>query len=263
MKNTVDAMTYVEFMAFLDETNRPPGGKRALKKLLDYARVSRDDFVLDVGCNTGFCTFETVRLTGAQVTGIDISPDMIRKAQASAEKDVEIGRKTKFLIVDAKKMPFTDNEFDFVFSGGSTAFVDDIPAALKEYARVTKKWGFIGDINFYYKTQPREGLIDDLNNMMGTAIEAWDRTRWEALYQEAGLEIFDVIEQEIHQVDRVQIKEYVEKLLRTQDTSVKEASEKRLAEIFDLFNENHKYLRYAIFILRKRTTPEEPYLFEA
>ena len=45
------------------------------------------------------------------------------------------------------------------------------------------------------------------------------------------------------------------------EEKVKKVCAKKLWKIMELFNENHKYLSYSIFILRKRASPEEPSLF--
>lgn len=62
--------------------------------------VSRGARVLDVGCGSGFTGAAIMRVTGAHVIGID----------------VQDARKTElpFVLYDGKKIPFGDNEFDFV-----------------------------------------------------------------------------------------------------------------------------------------------------
>lgn len=256
-------MPYVEFMAFLDEINRPPGGKVALKKMLDYCDVDKTSKILDIGCNTGFCSFESVLLKNCQVVGIDLSTDMIKTANKKLlEFDKLVRDKISFFNYDAKKMPFLDNEFDFIFSGGSTAFIDDIDLALLEYKRVLKSWGFFGDINFFYSEKPREGLIDELNELMGTNIVEWNKEMWIEKYIRAGFEVFDILEEEISYVDDNKIEEYVYELLSNKNEEVKKASSEKLKNIMELFNENHKFLKYGIFIMRKREIREEPYLFK-
>jgi ubiquinone/menaquinone biosynthesis C-methylase UbiE len=261
MVKDINEMNYIEFMAFLSEANRPPGGKVALKKMLDYCGIKERDIVLDVGCNTGFCSFEASRIKKCRTIGIDLSEDMIKEAKNKLLEDSSIKNLVEFKIADAKNIPFEDNFFDFVFSGGSTAFIDDIPKALKEYKRVAKPWSFIGDINFFYKKSPRPGLINELNSLMGTNIIEWHKEDWKKIYEESGLELFYVIEGNISEVDEKEIDDYVESLIPKESYVIKNKSKERLKSIMTLFNENHKYLSYGIFILRKREVNEDPYLF--
>ena len=55
-------MSYVDLMAFIGETNRPPGGKNSIRELVINTFVNSESSVLDVGCNTGYCTFDSGRL---------------------------------------------------------------------------------------------------------------------------------------------------------------------------------------------------------
>lgn len=258
----VKEMDYVTFMAFLGETNRPPGGKRALKEMLDYCGVGRDDKVLDVGCNTGFCTFETATVKRSNVIGLDLSEEMIAMAnQFRSQYDQATQRRVKFMVGNAKELPFEDNSFDFVFSGGSTFFVDDILAAVKEYRRVTKPWSFVGEMNFFYDQAPPKTLVTKVEDVLGFPITVFEKDDWVKIYTAADLEIYDCLEGQIEEVPRERIVEYVNALLGKQSDQVREASIERLTDIMEVFNENHRYLARGTFILRKRTIPEEPYLF--
>ncbi|MCL5795294.1 MAG: class I SAM-dependent methyltransferase, partial [Patescibacteria group bacterium] len=146
----VAKMSYVDLMAFLSEVNRPPGGKNSIRQLVINTFIDRNSLVLDVGCNTGYCAFEIAHLTKCKVVGVDLSQSMIEEANRNKLADKISVNLVKFQVADAMKLPFKNNTFDLVMSGGSTVFVDNIENAIKEYKRVVKDWGFIGDINFFY-----------------------------------------------------------------------------------------------------------------
>lgn len=255
----IKKMKYVDFMALIGETNQSPGGKDSIRILVQNTFLKSNSYVLDVGCNTGFVSFEIANLTNCKVVGIDISEKMINRAnQFLLNYYPNLKGRVNFKKIDATKMPFPDNTFDLVVSGGSTAFIKDIPKAIKEYVRVVKPWGFIGDINFYYHTSPPTSLIKKLNELMEIKIRGWGIEYWENNYKKTNLEFFYTYKGIMKPVPRSKILNYVDYLLENKNWSeeVKKVAKKRLIDIYDLFNENHKYLGYCLFILRKRTFEE-------
>lgn len=258
----ISKMSYLELMTFLGEVNRPPGGKDFIRRVVQNCFITKESRVLDIGCNTGYCSFEITHLTKCHVVGIDTSPQMIKQAKKFQRND-PLGNLIEFKIVDAMKLPFGNEEFDVVVSGGSTAFIDDKEKALQEYKRVLKPWGFIADINFYYKIKPPLRLIKDLNNLMDINIQSWGIQYWFNLYEKAGLEKYFIFLKDVEPVTRQKIDRYCIEMVKEKKLP-KETEKiliKRLTSIMSLFNENHKYLASAIFIMRKRLKKEQIFLF--
>ena len=92
--------------------------------------------VLELGCGTGYFTKEIIK-TGAKVTAIDISPDLL----AVARKEVGAPN-VVFMEENAYRMTFPDNHFDYII-GSSVLHHLDIPKALSEMFRVLKPGGHI------------------------------------------------------------------------------------------------------------------------
>lgn len=76
---------------------------------------------------------------GCEVTGIDLSEKMLAKARKRAENMKNV----KLLLMDAEKLEFPDNSFDFVVTNLVLSSVQNPVAALKEMRRVCKKEGRI------------------------------------------------------------------------------------------------------------------------
>jgi len=144
----IKEISYVDLMAFLGEVNRPPGGKNSVRILVQNCFITKDSKVLDVGCNTGYVSFEIAHLAKCSVVGVDINGNMIKAAKKIKKKD-PLGHLIKFRVADAMNLPFRKEVFDVVVSGGSTAFIEDKIRVIQEYKRVLKQWGFIADINFF------------------------------------------------------------------------------------------------------------------
>jgi len=90
---------------------------------------------LDVGCGLGYFSKKAIR-KGARVTGLDVGERIIKRAR----KLMPAGR---FLVGDAKSLPFNDNTFDIVLCTEVIEHVENPHKALNELFRVTKKGGYV------------------------------------------------------------------------------------------------------------------------
>jgi SAM-dependent methyltransferase len=100
--------------------------------------------LLDVGCGAGQLALIAAR-AGAQVSGCDIAPNWVEKAQARATAE---GLKIAFAEGDAEALPYWDGEFDVVVSliGAMFAPRPDLVAA--ELTRVCRPGGTIAMANW-------------------------------------------------------------------------------------------------------------------
>lgn len=89
--------------------------------------------VLDIGCGDGSDS-EKIAQKGANVYGIDISKEMIKHAKAKHPK-------ITFVVASADKLPFTDGEFDVVYSRFALHYLNNEEPAFKEIFRVLKRGG--------------------------------------------------------------------------------------------------------------------------
>jgi len=260
----IEQMSYVDLMAFLDEVNRPPGGKDSVRILVQNCFINKDSKVLDVGCNTGCVSFEIAHLVKCSVVGVDINKNMIKAAEKIRKGD-NFGRFVKFKVADTMNLPFRKETFDMVVSGGSTVFINDKIKALQEYKRVIKQWGFVADINFFYKKRPPAPLLKKLDSILEIKIGAWGINYWVDLYEKAGLEKYFIHVGQIQPVSRQVVKNYCSVMAneRQLPRNVELKLKEKLLKIMSVFNENHKYLGYGVFILRKRPEKEQISLFGA
>lgn len=100
--------------------------------------------VLDVACGNGNLSFPAARI-GAQVTGIDIVPDLIRQAKEKAPVE---NLEMNFDVGDAEALPYGENEFDYVVSMFGVMFAPRPDVAVSELLRVCKPGGVIALANW-------------------------------------------------------------------------------------------------------------------
>jgi ubiquinone/menaquinone biosynthesis C-methylase UbiE len=81
--------------------------------LVNSVGVGEDDKFLDVGCGTGNVAVTAARC-GAEVTGVDILPEMLKRSEGNAEVAGvgSIGLREG----DATDLPFDDDAFDVTLS---------------------------------------------------------------------------------------------------------------------------------------------------
>ncbi len=111
---------------------------------LDLYRRYRDHFLdrivpgpgratLEVGCGEGRVARDLIA-RGHTVTAVDVSPALV----ASAADADPAGR---YLVAIAEALPFEAGAFDLVVAYNSLMDVDDMPAAIREAARVLARGG--------------------------------------------------------------------------------------------------------------------------
>lgn len=91
--------------------------------------------VLDAGCSAGWYSKQLAG-RGAQVTAVDMSPEMVSATQKL------LGEKAEALCLDLEELlPFSDHSFDFIVSSLTLHYLKDWHGAFSELSRVLKPGG--------------------------------------------------------------------------------------------------------------------------
>jgi SAM-dependent methyltransferase len=99
---------------------------------------------LDVATGTGAVARMAAR-AGAEVTGVDLAPDLIETARDQTQAK---GLSVRFDVGDAEALPYEDASFDVVVSTFGVMFAPDHAAVARELARVTRPGGRLGLANW-------------------------------------------------------------------------------------------------------------------
>jgi ubiquinone/menaquinone biosynthesis C-methylase UbiE len=138
-----------------------PGGYKSTDELCSMLEIKKDSHVLDVACGTGTTALYLSDKYSCQITGFDISDDLIAIANKSLEQNDRDG-KVKFEVANALKIPHPDNTFDVVISQAFFILIDEKEKALKEIVRVLKPGGYFGSLELGWFKSPSKDAYEEL-----------------------------------------------------------------------------------------------------
>ena len=117
---------------------RTAAERAAWDRILDLAVLQSGALdALDVGCGTGFLSFE-LAARGCRVTGIDFAPAMLAEARRKA---AERGVSIRFEEGDAEHLRFAPASFDLIVSRHLLWTLPHPEAAIDEWIRVLRPGG--------------------------------------------------------------------------------------------------------------------------
>ncbi|WP_456278659.1 class I SAM-dependent methyltransferase [Bacillus sp. AK128] len=100
-------------------------------------KYSQSGSILDAGCGDGYGSL-LLDKQGFQVTGVDVSANMIDKA-----RKLNHDTSSQFLKADIASLPFPDGTFDAIMAINSLEWTVDPLHVLKEFSRVLKTSGVL------------------------------------------------------------------------------------------------------------------------
>ncbi|MGM0451900.1 MAG: class I SAM-dependent methyltransferase [Thermodesulfobacteriota bacterium] len=157
------------------------------KQLIENMNCRQGEKILEVGVGTGLsfpCYPEDVN-----VTGIDISPDMLEIARRYVNGSKPCRR--SLFLMDAQRMSFADNSFDRVAAMYVVSVVPRPDTMMREIKRVCKPGGDIFVLNHFSNQQllPRalETALLPFQNLLGFS----PRFSLEAFLQHSPLHVVD------------------------------------------------------------------------
>jgi phosphatidylethanolamine/phosphatidyl-N-methylethanolamine N-methyltransferase len=140
-------------------------GRKAVVQRMSCRRGQR---VLEVGVGTGLSL--PLYPDDTQVTGIDISPEMLERARARLLRE-SIGRHIELHVMDAERMSFPSDSFDKVVAMYVVSVVPHPKRLVDEMRRVCKPNGEIYIVNHFHSPNPivgtAESLLAPLSRLVG------------------------------------------------------------------------------------------------
>lgn len=131
-----------------DHGLRDPHVRQAWSDLLVNSLPSPPAHILDIGCGTGSLSVLLAELT-YQVTGVDLSPQMIEQAKAKAQT---AGYVIPFDVMDAANPDFAPQQFDVILCRHLLWALTEPAAVLERWSKLLTDGGQLVLIEGYWHT---------------------------------------------------------------------------------------------------------------
>lgn len=121
----------------IDSLYKKRFGKTCVQIYKDFfSKIPKDARILEVGCNRGLQLDILNNMGFKNLWGIEINKKAVRLARKNRDWNILEG--------NALEIPFKDGYFDMVFTSGVLIHIapKNLPKAMKEMARVSKKYVF-------------------------------------------------------------------------------------------------------------------------
>ncbi len=162
-----------------------PGGFALTRRTAEVAGLRPGLRVLDVSSGRGTQAVYYAVEYGVDVTGVDISPEMVRRATERAA-EAGVGGRVRFEQGDSQKLSYPDASFDVVINECAVGIPDDSQAVVREMARVVKPGGRVVIHESTWRKPLTAGEKSDLAERYGTT--PLERDEWTGMLRSAGLE---------------------------------------------------------------------------
>jgi ubiquinone/menaquinone biosynthesis C-methylase UbiE/uncharacterized protein YbaR (Trm112 family) len=126
-----------------------------LETLAGYDR-HRGQFMLEVGCGQALCTYRFAE-NGVTVVALDLSYDSLMLAQRRLRRK-GLSDSVDLVLGNAQNLPFSNDEFDFVYSYGVIHHSPDTAQCVREIARVARPGAQV--LVMYYYTWSLTKLVE-------------------------------------------------------------------------------------------------------
>jgi arsenite methyltransferase len=165
-----------------------PGGDALSRRLAHLAGVRPGWRVLDVASGRGPTARLLASELGAEVTGVDLSPQSVAAARAEAEA-AGVGERLRFVVGDAEALPVPSGAFDAVVCECALCLFPGKPQAVAEMRRALRPGGVVAIADVTAELDDLPASLRGAAARFACIGEALSANGYQALLRDAGLEL--------------------------------------------------------------------------
>jgi ubiquinone/menaquinone biosynthesis C-methylase UbiE len=161
------------------------GGISATRRLLESCNFTPGQYVLDIGCGTGYTSCLLASEWGVNVVAMDISSKLLDEAKERIRKK-RLNHKVTIVAADAHDLPFPACTFDTVIAESVLVFCDKRKVSSEVYRILKPNGVFAGNEPTYLKPPPEELVSLFLDLQPGIATRPVQEDELLAIFRESG-----------------------------------------------------------------------------
>jgi demethylmenaquinone methyltransferase/2-methoxy-6-polyprenyl-1,4-benzoquinol methylase len=127
--------------------------RRWRRAMVEAVAASRPESVLDVATGPAGVALQLASRTAARVTGIDLTPEMLRAGAGNVARSPWRDR-IHLLVGRGEELPFADATFDALTFTYLLRYVSDPADTVRELVRVVKPGGTVASLEFHVPPRP-------------------------------------------------------------------------------------------------------------
>jgi SAM-dependent methyltransferase len=157
------------------------------------ASFKKGEIVLDLGSGAGFDAFLAAQQVGpnGKVIGVDMTPEMIKKAQINAQKGGY--KNVEFRRGEIEKLPAQNNSVDVIISNCVINLSPDKKEVFKEAFRVLKPGGRLMISDIVLKKELPDYIKESIEAYVGCISGAMLKSEYLDLIKEVGFQDVEII----------------------------------------------------------------------
>jgi arsenite methyltransferase len=182
-------MSHERIASTFDEWARNGHGERlehahgdVVRQVIERMEIKAGMLTLDLGCGTGWATRQLASMApGAGAVGVDVSPEMIAKAEALHD----LTSRARYERGTFEALDFPDGRFHRAFSMEALYYAVDLPLALGELQRVLRPGAVAHLVVDRFRESPH---TESWTEMVGLDMHYLSEAEWRTALDSAGFE---------------------------------------------------------------------------
>jgi SAM-dependent methyltransferase len=186
------------------------------------ASIKKGETIIDLGSGAGFDSFLAANATGnkGKVIGIDMTPDMIKKARENAEKGGY--KNVEFIQAEIEDIPLPDDTADIIISNCVINLSPEKKKVFSEAYRILKPGGRVMVSDIVLKKDLPQSILGSIEAYIGCISGAEKMEDYLGYIKDAGFDDVKILDETVFSLDNINKSEVFSEIIKGLDISQKD-----------------------------------------